>query len=201
MNGISMKMAAKVAIGLMIAMGLAVAGMASDSVTGFDVFQVDLASDIAGSDAGDDASDDLESLPDLPGLEADDLGPNILMEFGASRAPRFPRVTMDWPGLHSLGLNGKLYLIVSGINPNGYTTVRWAERYPNGQWWIFDFSGWYPTGKLPLTFIGDTVGRHVVLIWADNNGNGLVDRGEVTDPWMEVDVVRRNFIFRITSRP
>jgi len=194
MNGVTKKMAAKVAIGLMIAVGLGVAGMASDS---FNVFLANLSDDTAGSNAGNA----LGSLPDLPGLDADDLGPNTLLEFGVSRAPQFPLVTMDRTGLHSLGLNGKLYLTVSGINPNGYTTVRWAERYPDGQWWIFDFSGWYPTGNLPLTFIGDSVGRHVVLIWADNNGNGLVDRGEITDPWMEVDVVRQSFIFWITSRP
>jgi len=198
MNGVIKSTAAKGAIGLMIVVGLGIAGLASDS---FNVFLADLSDDIDGSNAANEASNGLGSLPNLPGLDADDLGPDTLLEFGVSRAPQFPRVTMDWPGLHSVGLNGKIYLTVSGINPNGYTTVRWAERYPDGQWWIFDFSGWYPTGNLPLTFIGDSVGRHVVLIWADNNGNGLVDRGEVTDPWMEVDVVRQSFIFRITSCP
>ncbi len=176
MNGKSQQVAAKVAVGLAIVVVLGLAGMANDGM---------------GSGA-------LGTLPPLPGLDASDLQQSADLAFGIGVAPVVaPQVTLDTVGLHTVTLNGRMSLTISGINAYGYTRVQWAELYPDGQWRIFDLSGYYPSGRLPATFIGDTVGRHTVLIWVDNNANGLVDRYEVTNPWLTVDVTNRKTVFRI----
>jgi hypothetical protein len=85
-------------------------------------------------------------------------------------------------------LGSSFPLNISQIDTMNWTKVQVAEYLPAGYWTVFDFSGYFPTGSKALNWYADSTGTHIVIAWVDNNHNGLADPGEISIPWLTVNV-------------
>ncbi len=151
MNKINKKMAAKVAISLIAvaSLGVAAFGQFSFKIT-FSGQNGAVSVQIGGAPSGSSSS----STTPSNGVAISPAGPCKLPE------------------------GGFLQTKLTGINKTAKTTVKLTEQTPDGARHTFDLSYHHTRGMLGLGFNGKSVGTHLITVWVDNNGNGIVDSGE-----------------------
>jgi len=96
---------------------------------------------------------------------------------GASTAPS-SGVAISPAGPIKLAAGDFTSVTLTGINKTARTTVKLTEQTPDGVQHSADLSFHHTRGLVGLGFNGNSVGTHVITVWVDNNGNGVVDSGE-----------------------
>lgn len=126
----------------------------------------------------------LPSLPPFPGIGYDDFGQGLapgplIMAFMPIISPN---------GFQTVPFMSGFPITVSGIDTANFTAVMIAEWQPAGFWSLYNRSGWHPSGQVTGNWVGNLRGTFYIIAWVDNNHNWLVDFGELTIPWLTVQV-------------
>jgi len=148
MNKINKKMAATVAISLIAVASLGVAALGQFS------FKITISGQSSSVSVQIGGASSGSSTAASSGVAISPAGPLKLAE------GKFKSVTL------------------TGINKTARTTVKLTEQTPDGVLHTADLSFHHTRGLLGLGFNGKSVGTHVITVWVDNNGNGVVDSGE-----------------------
>lgn len=123
----------------------------------------------------------LPSMPPFPGIDAQDFSTTGGV-YGIS-----PRISPS--GLFVVFRGTQFPVTISRIDISGPTLVVLAEWLPSGRWVLYNLSGWYPNGSVTVNFFAGMRGTHFLVAWVDNNHNGAVEAGELTIPWLTVQVL------------
>ncbi|HIC95126.1 TPA: hypothetical protein EYP12_00690 [Candidatus Bipolaricaulota bacterium] len=126
----------------------------------------------------------LPSLPPFPGIGYDDFGQG--QGSGPLTLAIMPTISPN--GFRTVWLGTSFPITISGIDAANFTAVFIAEWQPSGMWSLYNFSGWHPSGQVTANWVGNLRGTYYIIAWVDNNHNWSVDFGELTIPWLTVQV-------------